>query len=171
MRYLSLIGMSAIAALALALVPGGAMSQSKTLKEQVVGTWTLVSYDSIGNDGSKKAVFGAQPTGTLMIDASGRYAMVLADPGRTKWPSNLRTELSAEQLAAAAKGLVAQFGNWSIDEASKTMTRKVVGALNPSLAGAEQKVTIAISGDDLKVMSAASGVTGTRTEQGFKRAK
>ena len=171
MNRRNILGLSAIATLGLALLPGSAVSQQKTLKDQLVGTWTLVSYDSIGNDGSKKAVFGAQPKGTLMMDAGGHYAMVLADPGRAKWPSNLRTDVPTEQLASAAKGLVAQFGDWSVDEATKTMTRKVAGALSPSLAGIEQKVTIALSGDELKVLTATSGVTGTRTETVFRRAK
>jgi len=169
-RY-SIFSLSVITAFGLALLAINAVAQQRTLKDQLVGAWTLVSYDSIGNDGSKKAVFGPQPRGTLMMDADGHYAMVLADPGRAKWPSDLRTEVPTEQLASAAKGLVAQFGDWSVDEPSKTMTRKVAGALSPNLAGIEQKMTIALSGDELKVLTATSGVTGTRTEQVFRRAK
>ena len=161
----------AVAALSLCLLPGSAAAQQKTLKEQLVGTWSLVSFDSTGADGKKTQVFGAQPKGTLMLDAGGHYAMVLADPGRPKWKSDLRTALSTEELAAAAKGLVAQFGTWSVDEDSKVWTRKVEGALSPNLGGNEQKVTIGVSGDELTVTAANSGVTGGRTETIFRRAK
>ena len=106
-----------------------------------------------------------------MIDAGGHYAMVLADPGRPKWKSNLRPQLTTEEFAAAAKGLVAQFGSWSVDESSKVLTRKVEGALSPNLAGNEQKVTVGISGDELTTTDPNSGVTGGRTETVYRRTK
>jgi hypothetical protein len=167
----TLISIPTVAALSLFVLPAGAVAQQKSLGEQLVGTWALVSYEGSAADGSKTAVFGAQPKGVLMIDAGGHYAMVLTDPGRAKWKSNLRTQLTTEELAAAAKGLVAQFGGWSVDEAGKVLTRKVEGALSPNLAGTEQKPTIALSGDELRVTEANSGVTGGRTEAVFRRAK
>jgi hypothetical protein len=97
--------------------------------------------------------------------------MVLTDSGRAKWKSNLRTETTTEELGIAAKGVIAQFGTWSVDEGSKTLTRKVEGALNPGLGGVEQKPTIALSGDELKVTDANSGVTGGKAETVFRRAK
>jgi hypothetical protein len=167
----NLLGIAVITALSLSLLPGNALAQQKTLKEQLVGTWTLVSYTSTATDGNKTAVFGAQPKGILMIDAGGHYAMVLTDPGRTKWKSNLRTQLTTEEIGSAAKGLVAQYGGWSVDDASKVFTRKVEGALSPNLAGTEQKPTIALSGDELTVTDANSGVTGGKTDAVFRRAK
>jgi Lipocalin-like domain len=167
----NLLSISAMMALSLSLLSGNAVAQQKTLKEQLVGTWSLVSYDSIGTDGSKKAVFGNQPKGVLMFDASGHYAMVLTDPGRPKWKSDLRTQTTPEEFTAAAKGLIAQYGGWSVDEATKTWTRKVEGALSPGLAGEEQKVTVAVSADELKVTTASSGVTGGKTEQVFRHVK
>jgi hypothetical protein len=167
----NIFSLSAIAALGLAMLPGNAVAQTKSLKDQLVGTWALVSYQSTATDGTKSAVFGAQPKGILMIDAGGHYAMVLTDPGRAKWKSNLRTQLSTEELAAASKGLIAQYGAWSVDETSKVLTRKVEGAFSPNLAGTEQKPTIALAGDELTVTDANSGVTGGRTDAVFRRAK
>jgi hypothetical protein len=167
----SVLSLSAITALGLTMLPGNALAQTKSLKDQLVGTWTLVSYQNTATDGTKTAVFGAQPKGILMIDAGGHYAMVLTDPGRTKWKSNLRTELSTEELAAATKGLVAQYGAWSVDETSKVLTRKVEGAFSPNLAGTEQKPTITLASDELTVTDANSGVTGGRTDAVFRRAK
>ena len=43
MNRRNIFGLSAIAALGLALLPGSAVSQQKSLKEQIVGTWTFVS--------------------------------------------------------------------------------------------------------------------------------
>jgi Lipocalin-like domain len=171
MNRRNILSLSVIAAFGLALLPGSAVSQQKTLKEQLVGTWNLVSYESLADDGSKKAVFGAQPKGVLMLDANGHYAMVLTDPGRPKWKSDLRTQTTPEEFTTAAKGLIAQYGGWSVDEATKTWTRKVEGALTPNLAGVEQKMTVAVSADELKVTTSSSGVTGGKTEQVFRRVK
>ena len=168
---IKLIRIATMATLGLTSLSINAFAQQRSLKEQLVGTWTLVSYQSTAADGTKAPVFGAQPRGILMLDAGGRYAMVLDDPGRAKWKSNLRTQLSNEELAAAARGLVAQFGAWSVDETGKVLTRKVEGALSPNIPGTEQKPTITLSGDELTMTDANSGVTGTRTDAIYRRVK
>jgi hypothetical protein len=155
----------------LALLSGSTLGQQNSLKDQLVGTWSLVAYNSIGPDGSKNPVFGAQPKGTLIMDANGHYAMVLTDPGRAKWKFELRPQLTTEDLGTAARGLVAQFGTWSIDQSSKMLTRKVEGALSPNLAGVEQKMSVALSGNELTTATDLSGVTGGKAETVFRRAK
>jgi hypothetical protein len=171
MNRQSIINISAITALGLGVFPSDVIAQQNSLKDQLVGTWTLVSFQNTAADGTKTPVFGPQPKGIFMIDAGGHYAMVLTDPGRPKWKSNLRTQLSTEELANAAKGLVAQYGSWSVDETSKVLTRKVEGALSPNLAGTEQKPTISLSGDELTVTDPNSGVTGGKTDTVFRRTK
>jgi hypothetical protein len=48
-RYI--ISLSALTALGLALLPSNAISQKKSLKEQLVGTWTLVSANQVSKEG------------------------------------------------------------------------------------------------------------------------
>jgi hypothetical protein len=45
---------SAIAALGLALLPGGILAQQGSLQKQLVGTWTLVSYNGTAADGTRR---------------------------------------------------------------------------------------------------------------------
>jgi len=168
----SILSLTALAALGLALLPTNTVAQQKTLKEQLAGTWILVSYDSIGADGSKRPIFSAKPEGTLMLDGTGHYATVLVNPERPKkWSGNSRDQVNTEDLASAARGLVAQFGTWSVDETGKTLTRKIVGALNPLNAGREQKIQVSLSGDQLTLADPSSGVAGGRTETMYRRAK
>jgi hypothetical protein len=162
------------ALLALALAAGGAEAQQRTLRKQLVGTWTLVSQDSVGSDGTRKPTLGPQPRGTLMMDAHGRYAMILIDSTRPKWNSGIRTETTPEEYASAAKGLVAQFGTWSVDEESKVLTREVEGALGPNAPGKVGKWVVTLAGDDLKVSSAegqVSSINGGTIEVAFRRAE
>jgi hypothetical protein len=60
---------SAIAALVLAALPSG-VAQQGSLRQQLVGNWTLVSYDRTAANGAKTQLFGANPKGILM--AHGR---------------------------------------------------------------------------------------------------
>jgi hypothetical protein len=114
-------------------------------------------------------VLGAQAKGIFMIDGNGHYALVLADPTRPKFNSDLRTQTTPEEYAAAAKGFIAQYGTWSLDEASMKLTRKLDAGLNPNSAGTEQKTTLSFSGDEMKVINAGSTITGGATEQVYRR--
>jgi hypothetical protein len=39
-------------------------------------------------------------------------------------------------------GLAANFGTWSVNEADKTVTRHVEGALFPNIEGTDAKITV-----------------------------
>jgi hypothetical protein len=53
MNRRNILGPSAIATLAVALLPGASGAQQKSIKGQLVGTWTLVSVSVERKDGSK----------------------------------------------------------------------------------------------------------------------
>jgi hypothetical protein len=166
-----ILAISTLASIGVAFSAGLVLAQQKSLKEQLVGTWNLVSDDSIANDGSKKAIFGAHPVGVMMLDANGHYAEVFDDPGRPKWKSAVRTQTTPEEYTTAAKGLLAQEGVWSVDEGTKTLTRKVEAGLSPNIVGTEVKATVAVSADELTVTNPNSGLTGGKTELVFSRVK
>ena len=156
----------------LILPPGGALAQQKTLKEQLVGAWTFVSNDTIAPDGTKQQPFGANPTGILILDAGGRYAVVTGQPDRPKFKatSNFRSAATVEEWAAAARAFAANFGTWSVNEADKTLIRKYELALIPNNDNNETKATISLAKDELRLVS-VSAATGARIEQVYRRAK
>lgn len=166
----SILTISATAAFAVALIPGSAFAQQKSLKEQLVGTWTFVSCDSTSANGAKVPYCANPANGILILDANGRYATVIAARGRPKLASGNRSEVPAEQFKAAAMGLAANFGTWSVDEADKTVTRRVEGALFPNIEGSDAKITVSLSGDELKLIE-PSPLLGGRNESVYRRAK
>jgi hypothetical protein len=93
------------------------------------------------------------PNGIHILDASGHYATVNASRGRPKFinPTLPRDAQPAEEYKAAAVALQAQFGTWSVDEANKTITYHVDGALFPNVEGGNAKVPVSLSGDELKL--------------------
>jgi hypothetical protein len=146
----SILSISALTVLGLALLPGSTVAQQGTLKQQLVGTWAFVSCDA-------KQPFCTSPSsGTLMFDANGRYAQVIAARGRPKpTPTGTgnRTDVSPEDYKAIAQGLVANFGTWSVNEADKALTGHVEGALFPNVEGTEGKETVTLAGDEMRISS------------------
>jgi len=162
---------SAITALGFAALTGGAIAQQKTLKEQLVGSWVVVSSETTPPGGAKRQDFGANPKGILILDASGRYATVLGQTNRPKFKdtNNLRLGATEAEFAAAARAFAANFGTWSVNEADKTLIRKYEIALIPNNDNQETKTSVSLSGDELKLVTTSPA--GVRSDTVYRRAK
>ena len=49
----------------LALRPEIAVSQQKSFKDELIGSWTIVSNDNIGVNGEKRQIFGPESKGAF----------------------------------------------------------------------------------------------------------
>jgi Lipocalin-like domain len=152
-----------------ALPLGDAVGQQKTLKEQLVGTWTYVSVDIVRPDGNRIPLFGPNPSGLASFDSNGRYLLLTAGTGQPKFASNNRMEGTAEENKAVVQGSIAHFGRYIVNEADKTITFQIETSTFPNWNGAEQKRPVIIAGDELKWTTAAS--SGGTAEVVLKRAK
>jgi hypothetical protein len=133
--------------------------------------WTLASNEVTAPNGTKRQDFGANPKGILILDAGGRYALVQGRPDRPKFTAgnNVRIDTPAAEFGEAARAFAANFGTWSVNEADKTLIRRYEAALIPNAEGSETKVTVSLTGDELK-LSGADAV-GLRTDAVYRRAK
>ena len=102
MNYRSIIGMCITTALGLLLLAVGAVGQQQSLKEQLVGTWTVVSWEQKKGDGTKLQQFGANPTGIAFFDAGGRYIITVMRSDRARYASNALWQGTAEENKATA---------------------------------------------------------------------
>jgi hypothetical protein len=100
-RTMPTLATMALLCFTIALPAGDAAAQQKSLKDQLVGTWTLVSVEDINPNGTKKQYHGANPRGILMLDAGGRYAWVEGPSDRPKLKGS-RADATAEEFHAAA---------------------------------------------------------------------
>ena len=171
MTQLGVLILSAVMVLGLTVLPGSTLAQQKTLKEQLVGAWTLVSNETTTPDGTKQQTFGANPKGILILEAGGQSAVVFGIPDRPKFKdtSNLRAAATPEEWAVAARGFAANFGTWSVDEANKTLIRKYELALIPNNDGVETKAAVSLTGDELKLTMTLAA--GGKNEIVYRRAK
>jgi Lipocalin-like domain len=146
MGRFSILSILGIAMLLLAAFPGSATSQQKTLKDQLVGTWTLVSIDYVRADGSRSSTFGENPKGIAFFDDSGNYIITVMRADRSKYAINDRAQGTAEENKATAQGTITYFGTYFISETDSSISIHVVSSSFPNWIGADQKRIVALTG-------------------------
>ena len=171
MKVLNMVGLSGFTALVLALLAGTALSQEKPLKDQLVGSWTLVSASQMTKEGVKSDRWGPNPRGRVIFEADGRYSFMIFRSDVPKFASNNMNDVTPEESKVAIQGMTANFGIWSIDEATKTLTTNVEAASSPNLTGGSQKrIITSLTADELKYTNPASQI-GTVDDVVWKRSK
>ena len=105
MRRFSILAISGIVMLLLAAFLGSATSEQKTLKDQLVGAWALVSIDYVRADGSRSSTFGENPKGIAFFDGSGNYIITVMRADRSKYAINDRAQGTAEETKQRRKEL------------------------------------------------------------------
>ena len=164
-RFVSLLTIM----LGLVLLPGTAVGQQKSLKDQLVGTWTFISSTTKLPDGS--SVWGSNPKGLTVFTENGRYSSHIVRSDRPKFAANSRDKGTPEENKAAVLGGIASFGSYTVDEAKKTFTIRFEGSSYPNLEGATQTRPFTIIGDELKVTNPSPSIGGIASEITYRRAK
>jgi len=168
----STINLSAITALGLAFSLNSAVAQTKSLKDQLVGTWTVVSWEQTNKDGGKQQDFGSNPKGVASFDANGHFFVMFARPDLPKIASPDRTKVSPQEAQAINVGSIAYFGTYTLDEPSKTVSLRIESSTYPNQLGAEAKRVIkSITADELKYTNTTPVSGGGSIDTTFKRAK
>jgi hypothetical protein len=161
----------AVLFLGVALLAVDAVGQEKALKEQLVGTWTIVSVDDVRPDGSRVSLFGPDPQGVLMFDANGRYSLQLCSVGRPKFASNNRLKGTPEENQAIVHGCNPHWGRYSVNEADRTILFQIDHAMYPNWEGTQQKRSFTLTGDELKYTVPTPTIAGANPVVVWKRAK
>jgi Lipocalin-like domain len=138
--------------------------------KSLVGTWTIVSTDTIDASGQRAATFGPNPRGSLIFTASGRYSLILARTTLPKFASDNRTKGTAEENQAIVSGSLSHFGKYTVDEKDKTFMFHVETSTYPNWDGTSQKRPFTVSGDELKYNTVGASGGGT-VELVWKRVK
>lgn len=114
--------------LALAFAAAGpvaaALAQGSTLKDQLVGQWQLASI-AINN----AAPYGDNPTGSMLLDASGHYSIIVVSNGGAR--------------------NISYYGTYTVDETNKSVTMHIAGGTRANADGRDQTRQVTIDGDQL----------------------
>ncbi|HKC59444.1 MAG TPA: lipocalin-like domain-containing protein [Myxococcales bacterium] len=168
------IGKSALPALAatalLAFPAHGAGDKKGSLKQQVVGAWTMKS-NVLDQGGTKTEPYGSDAKGSVILTSNGRVALVITRTDIPKFASNNRTTGTAEENKAAVAGSIAYFGTYTVNEPGKMLIMQLEGCSYPNWVGTEQKRTLELSGDELKFINQAPSMGQGTITVTWKRVK
>ena len=131
-----------MAVLVLVSAGGQAVAQQKSLRDQIVGTWTFVVAEVVAPDGKKSFPFGETPKGILIFTADGQFAQVHVASDVPKIASNNRLTGTPEEYAAIMRRSISLFGSYTVNEVKKTVTFKIVSSTYPNFAGEAQERSI-----------------------------
>ena len=77
MNCRNIFSLSLITALGLALLPATSGAQQRSLKEQIVGSWTYAASETVRPDGSRVNTWGDSQSGLVIFGADGRYVSLV----------------------------------------------------------------------------------------------
>jgi len=169
-RTLLVLTTAALTCTGLVLAASHAPAQQKSLKDQLAGAWTLAAIDQTDAQGNKVQLFGPNPRGTQVLDASGQWIQIIWNPDVAKFKVDSRIKGTPEENTAAVHATTATFGTWTIDEATKTLTIKYTGSMFPNQVGSDSKRAVSVSGDELRVSNPRTA-SGMKSDTVWRRAK
>ena len=100
---------SVLMMLGLTALPNSAISQQWSIKDQLVGTWTLASWEHALPNGSKVQSYGTNPKGIVVFDAKGRFFLMFARPDLPKIASDAPATATSEEAKDLLAGSIAYF--------------------------------------------------------------
>ena len=121
----------------------------------LVGTWRLVEFADLGEDGKWVYWYGEHPLGYFVYDATGHVQVqIMRSPALKPFPeSNFDAGKmpSPEHALAAYTGYVAYFGTYTVDAKKHVVTIHVEGSLAPDYIDTDQTRPFKLEGDRLEI--------------------
>ena len=147
------IGIFFITALLLSDAPpvGNAFAQAKPLKDQLVGAWSLVSFDSFASAGTKVASMeGGNLKGRLILTGDGLLSIQIISE-IPKLASKDRLKTTAAEDKAVAHGVLSFFGTYTVDESDKTISFLIERSTFPNqVTGKGAKRVVTLNGSEMR---------------------
>jgi hypothetical protein len=136
-----------------ALVPlaKGASAQ-KIAPQAFVGSWRLVLVDNVLPNGERVQLYGPNPQGLAMFDASGHYSLQILRDGRPKFAANDKGKGTPEEYKAAVQGSNCHYGRYVVDESTHTLTLFIEHATFSNWEGTELAWPFTFKGDEVSLI-------------------
>jgi len=111
-----------------------------SLSERLIGSWRLVSIETIRPNGEVIYPFyGKHPTGMLIYDRSGSMSVqIVSDPMPTRPSTDSREKFLASPVGEkviAVDGYYAYFGTWTVGASGNSVTHHIEQSLYPGERG------------------------------------
>lgn len=124
--------------------------------ELFIGTWTLADWRIDYSDGGVTRPFGDAPQGYIIYAGDGVMSASIARAARTKFGLPNARNASAEQKSAAFDSYFHYAGSWQVD--GDHVVHRLTMALNPDMAGTEQRRLAEFDGNGGLTLSAGESL-------------
>src|SRR3954465_3377113 len=118
-----------------------AQPERRSLKDDLLGSWRLVSVINLRADGTKYELFGSNATGMLTFDKSGAYSFQIMRALRPLFAAENRLEGTTEENRASSQGVLSHFGMFEVNELDHSFTLHIEASSYPNWEKTAQKRT------------------------------
>ena len=124
---------------------------AQTLREQMIGTWTLVDWiwTFLDSGEVEAGTFGKDAFGHTIYSDDGYMCAALMRTNRSKFTSKDWRGGTSDEKLAAYDGYIAYCGKFEVNEVDRTISTTVDTSLYPNWTGSIQKRFASLSGDRL----------------------
>ena len=151
MRKLANITCAVVMSLPLTLPTNGSFAQ-QSLKDRIVGTWKLISWESVRPNGQVVNWMGPHPTGVIMYQPNGYMAVqIMADPRPTFAQNPALSPPPYDEFRTAFFDYYAYWGTYTINDAGNGVVHNVVASERAGEVGVNYQRSVSIEGTKLLI--------------------
>jgi hypothetical protein len=123
-----------------------ALSEAPSLRDSLIGTWTITAVKNQYADGTTRTVFGGGVTGRYVFGRDGLFSeTIIGEP---------RSDLTSSDPRRPDAYVVVNLGHYTVDEASRTISYKIDRAAYSPRNGSERSLVATVQGDAATLVTA-----------------
>jgi hypothetical protein len=148
-EFIALLGSAAVLPLSARAEP----ASHSPLTKRLIGSWSFVSAAGLRDDGTTFDRWGPNSKGRLTFERTGHFSQII---------------MAAESRIFGAKSFFA-FGDYVVEEDSKTIVSTVEGSSIAKMVGTTQRrIIVSLTDDELKYINPANAA-GQKVEAVWRR--
>ncbi len=125
-------------------------SEMTSIKNEIIGTWELLSYIEVPLDGLDSSFpFGKTPKGLLLYGPDGYMAVQISSRDHLKCVSDDRLKVSTEEAEQRIKGYLAFSGRYTVDNRNAHVVYDIESSFFPNWEGSRHVRKLDFDGDVL----------------------
>jgi hypothetical protein len=169
MKRRRIFDVAMIGLLGLACSISGGSAQQRTLKEQLTGSWSLVSAEAVEPNGNKLPIVkGGNLKGFQVFTAGGKVSFqIIGDHPMVASKDLLK--MTPDELKATAESILSYFGTYTVNEAEKSYTIQIEASSFENQTATPAKRLVEFTGDQMTVTNPGR-LAGGHTTIVWKRA-
>ncbi len=141
-------------------------------KQQLIGTWKLVSFELRLADGILIRPMGEGVQGVLIYTPDDRVVVQLMDPERPRFAEDDWMRGTPEETKTAFEGSLAYYGTFELEKHKGMILHHIQGCTFPNWVGTDQERIIELVDNELTLITPMLALSGEQVvgRLAFRRA-